>query len=89
MTAVPACLANGASGVFLFDGYKVKSKSKEVALIRAVQKLKSGEVLRLFIEKVPFLLLRKLVIHFGSKIIFQYLKNQEGLVIIDFKKVRE
>ena len=89
MTAIPATLAKGASGIFLYNGYGLGSTQKEAALIRAVRKLKSGEILRLFIEKAHPQLLRALVIQFGSKIMFQYLKNQEGLIIIDFEKIRE
>lgn len=89
MTAIPATLANGASGIYLFNGYGLKSAPKEVAVISAIRKLKRGEILRLFIEKAPLMLLRALVIQFGSKVVFQYFNNQEGLVIIDFKKIRE
>jgi uncharacterized protein (DUF2249 family) len=89
MTAIPATLANGASGIYLFNGYDLESAPQEEAVISALKKLERGEILRLFIEKSPLMLLRALVIQFGSKVNFQYFKNQEGLVIIDFKKVRE
>ena len=32
-------------------------------------------------------LIQKIAIRYGAKLIFQYLQNRDGAVIIDFKKV--
>lgn len=80
-------LAKSTSEIFLFDGYKLKTRAKENAFVAAVGDLKQDEILRLFTDHNPFDLIRKIVIRYGSKIIFQYLLNHEGVVVIDFKKV--
>jgi uncharacterized protein with von Willebrand factor type A (vWA) domain len=50
--------------------------------------LNVGEILRLFIDQNPFAIIHQIALRFGSKIIFQYLQNKDGAVIIDFMKVR-
>ena len=80
-------LAKGTSAILLFDGYKLKTRAKENAFVVAIGDLKQGEVLRLFTDHNPFGLIRKIVIRYGSKLIFEYLHNREGAVVIDFKKV--
>lgn len=55
-------------------------------LSRSVAQLNDGEVLRVLCDRNPVTQICGLAKKYGSKIIFQYLKNYRGLVIIDFKK---
>ncbi len=89
MAYVSSLLTKDASGILLFDGYELKTKAKENALVSAVGKLQPGEILRLFIDHNPFDLIRTIAIRYGSKLIFQYLHNREGAVVIDFKMIRK
>lgn len=87
MAAVSRLLANDATGIHHFHGGNLQSTSQEVALIAAVNGLRQGEILRLSIDQNPSGLIQKMVIRYGAKLIFQYLQNGDGGVIIDFKKV--
>ena len=80
-------LASDALGIFLFNGYGLSNKSREARFLHRVKKLKTGEILRMFSDQNPHNLIRLLVIRYGSKFIFQYLKNQDGAVVIDFKRI--
>ena len=80
-------LSKDAAGIFPFDGYRLAQKSHEDALFRAMNNLKPGEILRLFVGKNPLEVIRKLAMEFGAKFVFEYLSNRDGLVIIDFKRV--
>jgi uncharacterized protein (DUF2249 family) len=82
-------LANDGSKIYPFNGYGLSLEAEEDALFQAVSELKQGEILRLSIDKNPFVLIRSLVVKYGSKLIFEYLQNREGDVIIDFKRVKE
>ena len=82
-------LASDALGLFLLNGYGLTNKSREARFLHRVKILKPGEVLRLFTDKNPHNLIHLLVIRYGSKFIFQYLKNQEGAVVIDFKRIND
>ena len=66
-------LASDALGIFLLNGYGLTNKSREARFLHRVKILKPGEV----------------VIRYGSKVIFQYLKNQDGAVVIDFKRIND
>ena len=87
MNGTSVFIAQDASGIFPFYGCDVSGKPTERALLTALHELESGQILRLFIDQNPLALIHKLVIRFGSRLIFQYLMNREGAVIIDFKKV--
>ena len=89
MAAISKFLASDASMILPFNGYGLPQSGREAALFKAMNGLKPGEVLRLFIDQNPLSLIRKLVLRYGSRLIFQYLQNRDGTVIIDFKKVRD
>lgn len=80
-------VASGALRIIPFDGYELPYESTESALMRAFKMIKPGEVIRLSIDKNPRTVINKLAFKYGSKLVFQYLQNREGAVIIDFKKV--
>lgn len=87
MVAVSRLLANDATSIHHFYGDNLQSGSQEAALIAAVHGLREGEILRLSIDQNPLDLIQKIAIRYGAKLIFQYLQNRDGAVIIDFKKV--
>jgi uncharacterized protein (DUF2249 family) len=87
MSYVSAFLAKDAAGIFPFQGHGLINGSREDALIKAMNELRCGEILRLFIDQNPITLINKLVVKYGSKLVFQYLQNCDGAVIIDFKKL--
>jgi len=89
MKGASVFIAQDALGIFPFYGCDVAGKPTERAVISALHELKNGQILRLFIDQNPLSLIRKLVINFGSQLIFQYLLNREGAVVIDFKKIRD
>ena len=89
MTSASAFLHGDATKVCHFNGAGVIGGPKEGALMAAMNDLKCGEILRLFIDQNPIVTIRKLVIRFGSKLTFQYLQNRDGAVIIDFKKIHD
>lgn len=87
MSYVSAFLAKDATGIFPFRVHGLINGSREDALIKAMDELRSGEILRLFIDQNPITLINRLVVKYGSKFVFQYLQNSDGAVIIDFKKL--
>ncbi len=80
-------VASGALRIIPFDGYELPYESTESALMRAFTMINPGEVIRLYIDRNPHTVIIKLALKYGSKLIFQYLQNRDGGVIIDFKKV--
>ena len=89
MASLSAFLSKDASAIFPFDGYGMNGRSDEESLITAMNGLRCGEILRLFIDQNPLQMIRRLVMTYGSRLIFQYLQNRDGAVIIDFKIIRE
>ena len=89
MKAASVFIAQDALGISPFYGCDVSGQPTERAVISALHELKSGHILRLFIDENPLALIQKQVLNFGSQLIFQYLLNREGAVIIDFKKIRD
>lgn len=83
-----ASIAFEATKINPFYGLDSQGLPTERAIISAMASLHVGEILRLFVERNPLEIIRKIVLIFGSKIIFQYLQNKEGAVIIDFMKTR-
>lgn len=89
MASHSAYLFKDACAVFSFDAYGSPNGFREEAFFSAMNRLRTGEILRLFIDRNPLLLIQKIVLKYGSKLMFQYLHNRDGSVIIDFQKVHD
>lgn len=87
MAAVSRLLATDATDIHHFYGDSFQGSSQEAALIAAMNGLRQGEILRLSVDQNPLGLIQKIAIRYGAKLIFQYLQNGDGGVVIDFKKV--
>ena len=83
-----AFIAFEAKKINTFYGLDSQGLPTERAVVSAMASLNVGEILRLFIDQNPFAIIHQIALRFGSKIIFQYLQNKDGAVIIDFMKVR-
>ena len=89
MSSHSGFLFKDACAVFPFDAYGSSNRFREEAFFSAMNGLRTGEILRLFIDRNPLRLIRKIVLKFGSKLMFQYLHNRDGSVIIDFQKMHD
>ena len=81
-------IAFDATHIYPFYVVDSRGLPTERAIVAAIAELRAGELLRVFIDQNPITIIRKLVVRYGSKIIFQYLQNKDGAVIIDFMKIR-
>ena len=88
MKTPKAFIAFEAKKINPFYGLDSQGLPTERAIVSAMANLHAGEILRVFIDRNPLEIIRKIVLRYGSKIIFQYLQNKEGAVIIDFMKIR-
>lgn len=88
MKSPKAFLAFESKKIKTFYGLDSQGLPTERAIVLEMANLHAGEILRLFIDRNPLEIIQKIVLRYGSKIIFQYLKNNEGAVIIDFMKIR-
>ena len=88
MKSPKAFIAFESKKINTFYGLDSQGLPTERAIVSEMAKLHAGEILRLFIDRNPLEIIQKIVLRYGSKIIFQYLKNNEGAVIIDFMKIR-
>ena len=79
-------IANRHDAVFNLDVRSFSDEDLYQKLTRSIDQLNQGEVLRVLCDHNPVLQIGGLVKRHGSKIIFQYLKNHRGHVVIDFKK---
>lgn len=81
-------IAFSATQIYPFYGVDSRGLPTERAIVAGIAELRAGEILRVFIDQNPIAIINKLMMKFGSRIIFQYLQNRDGAVIIDFMKIR-
>ncbi len=86
MMAQQSMLVIPTTAPHLFDAGLIAQRFRDAAMIAALKELNPGETLRYRDVEDPFSLIRKLVITFGAKIEWSYIKRNVGSVVIDFMR---
>ena len=72
-------------GIYVFDARGVAKRFRHAAIFGAIDALHPGETMRFVNDHNPLPLLEQLVIRYNNQVDINYVNNEIGAVVIDFR----
>ena len=81
------CASNHVNmeGIYMFDARGVAKRFRHAAIFGAIDALNPGETMRFVNDHNPLPLLQQLNQRYDKKVEIDYINNEIGAVVIDFK----
>lgn len=81
------CASNHVNmeGIYVFDARGVAKRFRHAAIFGAIDALNPGETMRFVNDHNPLPLLQQLNQRYDKKVEIDYINNEIGAVVIDFK----